>query len=813
MSLIARVAVEKTTLRFDRLFDYLVPERFQATLQIGCRVSVPFGAANQYRQGVVLDLIREHSEYQLKSVAEQFDQEPLLSAEMLDLVHFLVGHTFCTYYDAVRTILPAGYQYRVEQSFRVAVNLDAVQKDRFTDAQLELISRLRKAAGPKEVQQLLQACKESGQTDDLQALLDVGVVETFSSSKRRLGDKTMQMVRLADGGPEPEKLTPKQRRLLALIQDVGTASVKELCYLCGVTPIVVKNLVRRGLVELYDQPLYRQPAVMEPLQTETPVVLTSQQEKVVGQILAQCQHLPGVGLLHGVTGSGKTQVFVRLIEQMLQQHKQTILMVPEISLTPQMVQRFQGLFGQRVAVMHSSLSMGEQMDEYKRMKNGEAQIVIGTRSAVFAPFDRLGLIIMDEEGEATYKSSEMSPRYHAREVAKYRCVQHQALLLLASATPSIDSYYHASTGLYQLYELPERYGDAVLPQVSIIDLRQDPESMATGISLTLAQQLQQNLEHREQSILLLNRRGYQAIESCLDCGWVAECPHCSVGLTYHRVNHRLLCHYCGYSQPVPQICPQCGGKHLTMVGQGTQKIEEELGVLLPGARILRLDADTTITRGALEAKISRFAAGEYDILIGTQIVAKGLDFPNVTLVGVLSADSFLYGNDFQCHEHAFSMLTQVVGRSGRGGRSGRAYIQTYHPDHPVILQAARQDYCSFYRNEILERRALLYPPFCDLCVIGLSGLKEQEVDQCAKSFLSLLRDTAKQLPPDLPIRLLGRGKPAVYKLHNRYRQRIVLKCKNNAPFRRYIRKLLIFASSQKAFKNVQIYGDINGEIQ
>lgn len=811
--MIAKIAVEKTSIRFDRLFDYAVPDHQQAQAKIGCRVSVPFGNANQYRQGVILDIKNGQPEKKLKIIAGFLDDQPILSSKMVDIVFYLVHSTFCTYYEAIRTILPAGFSYFLKKSYQFTDRLDGLEV--YSPHQLELLSFLRKAANQQEVDRIVQHQLESGHRADIDFLIQQQVLIPSVSSKRKLGDKTVNMVKMTDPEFDPSscKLSQKQKKVVSFLLELGVVSIKEVCYFCGVTDIVVKNLAKQGIVTLYEQEVYRTPYEAATPTQKPELVLTPQQQQVLDGLLQQYYtNRPSVALLHGITGSGKTQVFLKLIEKMIQMGKQTILMVPEISLTPQMLQKFQLAFGSEIAVMHSSLSMGEQMDEYKRIKNGEVKIVIGTRSAVFAPLEQLGLIIMDEEGESTYKSSDMSPRYHTRDVAKYRCIQQKALLLLASATPSVESYYAAKQGVYSLYELNQRYADAQLPEVTLIDMRQEPSSLITGVSEYLAEEIARNLQQGEQSILLLNRRGYRSVLSCVDCGWVAECPHCSVGMTYHRANGYLMCHYCGYSQELPKTCPECGGNHLMLTGQGTQKIEEEVQQYFPDARVLRMDADTTFTRSALESKIQSFSKGEYDILIGTQIVAKGLDFPNVTLVGVLSADSMLFGDDFKCHEHAFSMLTQVVGRSGRGGKKGRAYIQTYNPDHPVIRQAASQDYQSFYQDEIVEREAFFYPPFCDICLVGITGRQEQQVDLGARLFLSVLKQATKGLRQNIPMKVLGRSKPYIYKMNNKYRQRIILKCRNNTAFRQLMRKVLVYTASRKECSNLHLYCDINGEI-
>lgn len=815
MTTIAKVAVEKTSIRFDKLFDYSIPDSLIQQIQVGCRVSVPFGYGNKYRQGIVLDIENVESTAKLKQISAVLDSQSILSSEMVDIIKHLVSTTFCTYYEAVRTVLPAGFSYQIQKTYRLGDAAASVDRDQLSSLETEILHILLHAQSQEEIDRAVERQLELHHRAEIDRLTELEILIPESDVKRRVGDKTVNMVRLAqDVDLESIKLSVKQKRVTDLLGDVGFAAIREACYLCGVTDIVVKNLAKRGVVELYEREVYRNPYA-DARQAVQPddIVLTPAQQRVFEGILRQYrENTPSAALLHGVTGSGKTQVFIKLIDTVVRSGKQAVLLVPEISLTPQMLAKFQSVFGKQVAVMHSSLSLGEQLDEYKRIKNGDARIVIGTRSAVFAPFDNIGLIILDEEGEPTYKSADMAPRYHARDIAKYRCLKHGALLLLASATPSVESYYNAKSGKYALYELKERYAEAVLPEVSIIDMRSESSSMVSGVSELLAEELYRNLETGEQSILLLNRRGYNSALTCVDCGWVAECPHCSVAMTYHRANGYLMCHYCGCAQEVVKTCPQCGGKHMLLTGQGTQKIEDELEGYFPKARILRMDADTTYSRALLEEKISQFAKGEYDILVGTQIVAKGLNFKNVTLVGVLSADSMLYSNDFKAPERAFSLLTQVVGRSGRGQKPGRAYIQTYNPDNPVIQQAATQNYAAFYEDEIITRKAFFYPPFCDICLIGITGVKEAEVEHCARLFAQMLKASAQGLTENIPLKVLGRSKPAIYRMNNKYRQRIILKCRNNANFRRYMHKLLRMAASRKEFSNVHLYADINGEI-
>ncbi|MDL2233566.1 primosomal protein N' [Ruminococcaceae bacterium OttesenSCG-928-L11] len=527
-----------------------------------------------------------------------------------------------------------------------------------------------------------------------------------------------------------------------------------------------------------------------PLLRRRPPPLSGEQQAALEQLQEQLsQPKPKPALLYGVTGSGKTQVFLALIESVLRKRKSVIVLVPEISLTGQTVQAFHMRFGKRVAVLHSGLSLGERMDEWKRIRAGDADIVVGTRSAVFAPVQNLGLIVLDEEQEHTYHS-EKSPRYHARDVAKFRCSQTGSLLLLSSATPSVESYYYAKQGQYSLITLEERFGDAQLPDVYMVDMR-EAESISTShtFSERLLQELHYNLTHGEQSILLLNRRGYSTLIKCSACGAVEECPNCSVSMTFHTANDSLVCHYCGYAKKRPAKCTECGSEMIRFSGVGTQKIQEELEALYPDARILRVDMDTTLTKFSHERLFLAFSSKEYDIMIGTQMVAKGLNFPDVTLVGVLAADQSLYAMDFRSFERSFALLTQVVGRSGRGKHRGRALIQTFSPDHPIIEQAANQDYPAFYAQEIKSRRHHLYPPFCTLAGIGFVSVSTEEIRRWPERFLEQFRKLAGEYP-DLPIRVLGPVDADTYKVAGKYRRKLIIKCKNNRATRELFRRAL-----------------------
>ena len=803
----ARVAVEKTAYHFDREFDYCVPNGLLEAAVPGCRVLVPFGNANARRLGIILELVDVEENKELKAIAAVLDQAPLLSDEGIRLLFWLKQRYFCTLFDAVRLLLPAGMHLRLHTGYRCHPQKEFSP----VEEEEQVMKILRSAEMPLRPEQLSRKLPWLSKAPHLlEEMEQKGLIVRTEIPLRQIGDATQKMVRLTDR-ELPQKLTPKQQAVLSLLEEGKQVSLKELCYFTGVTPAVVQTLVRRGAVELFDQEIFRNPyADGCSAPTSGCFTLSEDQEHAFQELLSKYrQGKPFASLLYGVTGSGKTSVFLRLADEVRRDGRDVIVMVPEISLTPQTVAHFHNRYGKDVAVFHSGLTLAERMDEWKRVKNGEAHIAVGTRSAVFAPLSRIGLIILDEEQEYTYKS-ESSPRYHARDVAKFRSVQHQALLLLCSATPSVESYYAAEKGQYSLVTLPSRYGTASLPEVQIVDMNQEmEEGNTTVLSRSLCEALRENLERKQQAILLLNRRGYHTFVSCRACGEPLLCPNCSISLTYHADNERLVCHYCGYSSPMPQECPHCHEQRLYSSGSGTQRAEEQLSALFPQARVLRLDADAAMSRFSYEEKLSRFAAGEYDLIVGTQMVAKGLDFENVTLAAVLSADQTLYSDDFRSYERAFSLLTQVVGRSGRGRYTGKAMIQTYTPENPIFQMAASQDYLSFYREEIALRQAMLYPPFVDICMVGFSGQQQEKVHQASLFFLQLLQKLAAQEYASLPMRVLKPTPAAVVKVNGKYRYKILIKCRNSKMFRDFLSRLLICFPKERRFAGVSVFADIN----
>lgn len=813
--MLVKVAIDKTAFHFDKLFDYVVPENLKNDVKIGSRVLVPFGNSNNKRQALIYEIyFIDFLEKNLKSIHSLIDMEPIFNDEMFKIVDFLKKNVFCTYYEAIKTILPSGTNVVSNFEYNLCENIESLNLEDFSSQQQNLISMLINVKTKSELNSLIQKNITPSKTKIINQLIDLDILIKTEKIKTKVSNETVKMIKINDSFDENIKLTKKQKNVLDFLKDNKEYEVKQCCYLCGVTDAVVKALEKKKIVNIYNKEIFRIPKYLsdDKINLED-VILSEKQNQIFEEILTLIsENSPKVGLLYGITGSGKTQIFIKLIEKVVSQNKQVIMLVPEISLTPQLLFKFKGLFGDDVAVIHSNLSNGERLDEYKRIKSGLAKIVVGTRSAIFAPCNNIGLIIMDEEGEASYKSDK-NPRYHAREVAKLRCVYHNTLLLLASATPSIESYYNASIGKYNMFKLTERYSNAVLPEVYIVDLNEDYKTTSTPVfSSILTDEIYKNLKNGEQTILLNNRRGFHSVLTCIECGEVSSCPNCSVSLTYHKANGYLMCHYCGFTHQYDKTCLSCKSNHVRLNGLGTQKIEDELNRLFGEARILRMDADTTYSKYSYEKNFNEFLERKYDIMVGTQMIAKGLNFPNVTLVGVLSIDGCLYSEDFRNCEKAFSLITQVVGRSGRGDKKGRAYIQTYTPENPVILFAANQNFEGFYQDEIQVRKALVYPPFCDICVIGFSGDNEENVKISSNLFLSLIKEKSLNSNGKIPIKALGPTPASILKVNNKFRYRIILKCKANKHFKNMIKECLLDIYNQKHTKNINIFADINGDI-
>lgn len=806
----AKVAVDSAVFTFDKEFDYAIPEALESSVKKGCRVTVPFGIKNKKQLGIVFDISDTTESKRVKKISEVLDKEPMLSHEMLGLAKWIKNRTFCTLYEAAKAMLPVGINHRIVYSYAVNPDADSEIVESLEGAEKEFYDHLAQKNIFVKADTVFKALSMKADSSIPASLVKKGLLLTSSDAVRNLGDITVRMMRLLPECETPKKLTAKQKEMADVLRDIGTASVKELCYFTGLTPAIANALVKNGVAEFYEQPVMQLPDFASEKGERTYISLTDEQkaahEKLSG--LAKSGN-PAVSLLYGVTGSGKTSVYMSVIDSVVDSGKSVIVMVPEIGLTPQTLALFCKRYGSNVAVFHSALSIRERLEEWKRVKSGKAKIVIGTRSAVFAPLENIGLIIIDEEQEHTYKS-EQTPRYDAIDVAKFRAVYNKCLLILASATPSVESYAAAQNGKYELCTLTKRYGNAVLPDVVTVDMRTEEKAEGSKIiSKILFDSLSQNLANGKQSILLINRRGFHTFAACNSCAEVICCPHCSISMTYHAANNRLMCHYCGYSVPFSSICPECGEDAVRYSGFGTQKIEDELNRLLPDAKVLRMDTDSTSGRNSHEKLLDSFAKGEYDIMIGTQMVAKGLNFPNVTLVGVVSVDQQLYNDDFRSLEKTFSLLTQVVGRAGRGEFKGTAVIQTLTPENEIIRLAAKQDYDAFYQTEIRLRKALVYPPYCDLCVVGFTGEDETVVKAAAKNVLALLKKHTEGEYNNEKIIVLGPMPARVSKISGKYRHRLIIKCHSTSSFRQMISEILKEAGTDSRFSSVTVYADIN----
>ena len=744
------VAVSNATFHFDKLYTYAVMPDQQDTVRLGSMVLVPFGRGSRARMGVVLACDAEPESAKLKFLFDVAPASACLTPELLRLVHFLKERTFCTYYEAVKAVIPYGAQYK-----------PTVAED--------------------------------------------GVTPVLQKQLVRHTENAYKLV-----GTLPPKPRPTAKQLAAVALLAGGERTLSALEEKGISRAVLDNLCAKGVLECSKVNKSIDLYSSIPLKNE-PILLTEEQQAAYDALLPGLEDAaPHSALLYGVTGSGKTLVFLKLIEHCLQMGRRALVLVPEISLTPQMILRLKSQFGKRVAVQHSALNHTERLLQWQMIQDGGADIVVGTRSAIFSPLENIGLVIIDEEQEHTYRS-ESAPRYSAHEVARQRAAENGALLLLASATPSTESYFAAQHGRTQLVRLTQRYGGNPLPHVEIVDMRAE---LASGnpreISLALEDAIRRNLDAGKQTILLLNRRGYQTIAQCEDCREVLKCQKCSVPMVYHKSAHKLLCHYCGSQMdPPPQKCPTCGGK-LQYRGFGTQKAEEELAKLFPEARILRMDQDSTAAKDAHEKLLAKFARHEYDIMVGTQMVAKGLDFEDVTLVGVLGIDSLLFAQGFRAYETVFSLVTQVVGRSGRAKDPGFAIIQTTDPNNPVLNLAAAQDYDAFFEQEIAYRKLGLYPPFCGLCVVGFAGPKEIEVAHAAARFAALLgQQAAKQ--PDLPLRVLGPTPGNIEKINEAYRYKLTVKCRNDRRFRDLMRETLGLYEQEKLPSKATVVVDLHSD--
>ena len=813
--MIGKIAVSAATFAIDKPYSYYIPD--DMTLQPGVRVMVPFGKGNRRTEGIVLS-VEEGSADGLKAVERCLDEECLISDTMLRMAAFVRERYFCTFFDALRAMMPAGFWFRTKRVYRLTEDLSWKEKPARRKEAMAILQLLEELGGEAEDSALrTTVADEEAFADAISYLVRKKWISGETDFLRRANDKTEKIATLVSSVEEAMEYASKrprsaamQKSVLELMCSIGSVSVKELCYYTGASTATVNRLAKLGYIELTDKPVLRcreiRPAVLS-----GPLELNEEQQTAFEGLVAQMREdRPGVALLQGVTGSGKTAVYLKLIQACLDSGKSAMLLVPEIALTPQLLSLLAAHFGDLVAVLHSSLPNTERYDQWKRVRAGQARVIVGTRSAVFAPSSQLGVIILDEEQEHSYKSDN-NPRYAAKEVAIWRGAKENALVLLGSATPSVETMYRAKTGDYRLYTLKNRYNGKSLPAVRIVDMR---EELRSGNDLSISRELQDAIVDArlsdKQTILFLNRRGNSRALICVDCAENPECPRCSERLTYHSANERMMCHYCGFSQPTPRQCPVCGGP-LKQIGTGTQKVQQELLELFPDMETDRMDTDTVNAVNTHEKILDHFRDQRIPVLIGTQMVAKGLNLPNVTLVGVLDADMSLYSGSYRAAETTFNMLTQVVGRAGRGDSAGQAVIQTMVPEHKVITLAAQQDYEGFYELEIGLRRVQNYPPFGDIISITFLGQEEARVLRGAAKFRDSLSACLK-MPAyaSETCSVLGPAPCAVPKINYNFRYRLTVRCRLTRPLRILIAHLLRQFMNDGGNRGVSAFADVNG---
>ncbi|WP_046214856.1 primosomal protein N' [Paenibacillus wulumuqiensis] len=849
MSRIAQVIVDVPSRGTDRPFDYIIPESMKGWLEIGSRVGVPFGPRTL--QGFVVGLSMESDTppVKLKPIKELLDLTPPLSEDLVELSEWMSGRYACHRITALQAMLPAALKGKAERYIRVTdrsewaeretdlqhQNLDELvlfeTVDELTDSEAQIVTYIQKQ---QEVRMEQLTRKFANQADVIKQLLQRGVLSESRSIRDKVQKKTIRTVALHL--PEDEIRTiieefpvkaRRQKEVLTFIADTGgEIPLKDIMTVLGVTAGTVKSLADKGYIVIRDMEVFRDPYKDRSFAPSQPFVLTGEQQMVYNAIVERLNtRTEGEFLVHGITGSGKTEVYLQSIQRVIEQDRQAIMLVPEISLTPQMVERFKSRFGDHVAVMHSRLSSGERYDEWRKIREGQALVAIGARSAIFAPFANLGLIIMDEEHETSYKQEE-SPKYHARDVAVHRAHQHGAVVILGSATPSLESYHAARSQSSDEFNpaLLEIHGRALgseLPEVHIVDMREElKEGNRSMFSRPLHQAIEDRLEKKQQIVLLLNRRGHSTFVMCRTCGYVAECPNCDISLTFHQRSNNLRCHYCGHAQPAPETCPECNSEHIRYFGTGTQRVEEELAKLFPGIRVVRMDVDTTTQKGSHEKLLNRFRDKQADLLLGTQMVAKGLDFPDVTLVGVIAADSALHLPDFRAAEKTFQLLTQVAGRAGRHHLPGEVIVQTYNPDHYSVVHASRHDYASFVREELKHRQVLSYPPYCRLALITFSHEKLPLLVRIAENYVQMVKDQAHKLGwlgslerfSTEALDVLGPVASPIPRLKNRYRFQCMIKWRGDMDVSRLAEHISEQLQDSVRDKDLQISIDVDPQV-
>ncbi|GLY10540.1 primosomal protein N' [Pseudobacillus badius] len=796
---VASVIVDVAARQTDKEFDYKIPEKWEGLIQPGMRVIVPFGPRKI--QGFVTALKNASSAKKLKSIIEPMDLLPVLNPELLKLADWLTETTLCFKISAYQAMLPAAMKAKYEKVFRLREAAASMNEEL-----LSLFHRHDEITWEMaEKEGLLAALRQEVKANRAELIYKV----TSKGKKKsiRMIGLALSDDKLADSMNALSANARKQKDVLSYLQaaELPLLPAKEVMEQTGTSNGTLKTLIEKGLLVERYQEVYRDPYENRQFEQTEPLPLTDQQQTAIAPILGSIEDVRHeTFLLYGVTGSGKTEIYLQSIQRVLEKGKEAIVLVPEISLTPQMVHRFKGRFGDDVAVLHSGLSAGEKYDEWRKIQRKEVKVVVGARSAVFAPFENLGIIIIDEEHETSYKQEE-NPRYHARETAIERAKFYQCPVILGSATPSLESFARAQKGVYQLLSLPNRMNNQRLPDVEIVDMREElRHGNRSMFSRALFEKLTDRLEKGEQTVLFLNRRGHSSFIMCRDCGYVAGCPHCDISLTYHRYSHQMKCHYCGFEEPVPSTCPECQSEHIRYFGTGTQKVEDELGKLLPQARVVRMDVDTTSRKGSHEKLLQQFAEGKADILLGTQMIAKGLDFPNITLVGVLSADTMLHIPDFRSAEKTFQLLTQVSGRAGRHQLQGEVVIQTYTPDHYSIQLAGRQDYDQFYKEEMVMRKLGSYPPFYYLALVTVS---HEDLLAASSATEKITHYIQARLSNEAII--LGPVASPIARINNRYRYQCLIKYKREPKLNHVLKSVMEHYTKQHNDKGLQVAVDVN----
>ncbi|PKM81715.1 MAG: primosomal protein N' [Firmicutes bacterium HGW-Firmicutes-14] len=799
----AEIIVDIPAKKLDRVFHYGIPPALQEDLAPGMKVAVPFG--ERTAEGYVTGFCDTPDVAEIKYITSIIKEEPGLNPDLLALAKWMAERYMCTVLDSVRAIVPAGARMTGQRIVAPAADqAPEITESRLRDLNTREIDIYEYIITQGKVL-YSDICSRFGRRKAgpvLKKLTGLGIIEVTKELKSKVRPRRVQMLELspdlAENARELQRLVseldtraPKQAAILKKIIGSGALTVAQLAAAAGTTPATVREMVKKGYLLTEQAEIRRDPYASRTFCRTVPLKPTGEQAAALQKITASLDRTrPETFLLHGVTGSGKTEVYLQAISHVLEKGKQAIVLVPEISLTPQMVERFKGRFGDLVAVIHSGLALGERYDEWRRIREGRVGVVIGARSAVFAPFERLGLIIVDEEHENSYKQED-NPKYHAREVAVARARLCGGTVILGSATPSLESYARAEAGKYTLLTLDKRVAGRLLPEVRVVDLREEMHANHRGIfSRQLIEKMKEVLERGEQVILFLNRRGYSTFVVCRECGLVLRCPKCSISLTLHLGEQELRCHYCDYRRKSPEHCPKCGSESIRKFGVGTQRVEEEVVKWFPGARVARMDMDTTTGKGSHEKILTMFKRGEIDVLVGTQMIAKGLDFPGVTLVGVVTADTSLNLPDFRSAERTFQLLTQVAGRAGRGDIPGEVTVQTYNPEHFSVTKASRHDYLGFYREEMRTREALDYPPYCSLVRIVIHGWEENSVIRGAEILAVALRQAVNTHSLGVTEPVLGPAPAPVSRLRNRYRWQVCVKGRPGRLVRQIIRQVL-----------------------